>query len=298
MANAERSIEANTELAAGAGAAHNARVIPFGRATDACRRQGGRPPKLGPETLERLRAAVAQGLGIEDAARSAGLGKSTVHKWTQTGKQVLATRSEDPTFSDHEQACRDLVIALRQAEAEYRASLRAMLVTAATNHRKTKTTLRLGHVVVKNEILRDENGEILMVPTYTSEVTVQADVRAIIELHKRGFERALKDRTRESNTSASEDDVDPSAEPSVTRRLAESIHLVRDQMHEDFEDFEAKWDAGSAPALGMTPRAWADAGSDDDGIDYEYAFWEPSLNAEIAPETPETPETQTPEESP
>ncbi|MDP9334398.1 MAG: hypothetical protein M3Q30_14005 [Actinomycetota bacterium] len=253
-------------------------------------RKRGRPTKLTPETQEKLRAGVAAGIPIELTARSVGVGASTVHGWREIGERALATRSEDQVLSDRERACLDLVIVLREAEAEYFAGLQAMLVTAATNHRKTTTTHSYTYKIVRNEILRDEHGEPELVPTYTTAVTEEPDVRAIIALHKHALEQASKTDRYEPRTDPADDARELAGITALEMRLAAGIHVVREQMHEDWDDVVEERVDRRLQAIG-TPPTSAAAASDNDGDDYEYALWESALYAEVTPETPETPPT-------
>jgi regulator of RNase E activity RraB len=103
-------------------------------------------------------------------------------------------------------------------------------VNAATGHRKTRTVLTLTYKIVDNDILRDENGDPVLIPTYVSEVIEEPNVPAAIVLFNHAMQRASRAETPELKASAAEDAPDPSHITAVERRLAASIRVRREEI--------------------------------------------------------------------
>ena len=255
-------------------------------------RRRGRPSKLTRQTQDKIRAGVAAGLPVEVAARSAGIAPSTVYEWRQIGAQALATRSDDRVLSDRERACLEFEILLRQAEAEHLAGLQAMVAKVATNRRKTKTTLSMTYKVVRDDVLRDEHGEPLWIPTYTSEVTDEPDVPALLAMYNHAYARASQSDRSEPRTDPADDARDLAGFSALEMRLADSIRVRREELQEEADDVaEQRVDRRPQAAGVTTPTSTVAASDDDDDYYYAYELCESYLYEDVAPETPETPES-------
>jgi hypothetical protein len=223
--------------------------------------------KLTPQTREKIHAGVVAGLPVEVAARSAGIAPSTVYEWRQIGTQVLATRSDDRVTSDRERACLEFELLLRQAEAEHLADLQARVAKVATNRRRTKTTVSMTYKVVKGDFLRDDRGKPRLIPTYTSEVTDEPDVPALLAMYNRAYSRALQRDHSDPRTDPDDDTRDLAGVTALEMRLADSIRVRREQLHEDADDVEQRVDR-RIQATGVTTPISTIAANDDDGGDY------------------------------
>ena len=148
------------------------------------------------------------------------------------------------------------------------------MLAAATDRQKTRTRISFTYKTFKGEVVRDDAGEYLLIPTITFDFAGEPDVGALTELHKRAFDEASKCSDSETGThSANQAPVDTDG---VTRRLAESIHVHRDQMYEDMEEgFERRLNE-RLKAMGMTVPTSAvghPRSTDDNDDDYMYAAW-------------------------
>lgn len=237
------------------------------------KRRPGRRTKRTPETLEHIRAGVAAGLPMEIAARRAGVGKSTFHDWRNDGELALDKQSKGQVLSDRERGCLDFIIMLRDALAERLAGLHEKLDAEATNHCKTTTTIILSPVIFKGEVLRDDDGEIQLVPTLRKVTTEESDTRALRTLYNKAYELMEKISDTESKTK-SPDSTDGLIGP-VERRLAQSIRVRIDQVDEEREEeFERRLNE-RLKAMGITApsSAAARAGITADNDEYMYAPW-------------------------
>ncbi|HEY5173591.1 MAG TPA: hypothetical protein VIK54_17845, partial [Acidimicrobiia bacterium] len=243
-------------------------------ATKAKKRGPGRRAKLTPETLEHIRAGVAAGLPMEFAARLAGVGKSAFHNWRNDGELALDKQSKGQVLSDRERARLDVVIMLRDAHAERLAILHEKLDAEATNHRKTTTKIVLNPVIYKGHVLRDDNGEILKVPTVSMVTTEEPDTNALAMLYSKAYEHMEKLADIESRTESP--NSTHGLTESVEARLARSIRVRREQLHEDHEDEIDRQVNERLEAMGITAPSSPAARSrdtDDDDEYYEYSPW-------------------------
>lgn len=253
-------------------------------------RKPGRPTKSTADVQATICARYAAGVPIELAARSAGISPSTLYNWKATGERALARESQGLSLTERDRACLDFVVALSEAEAEHLAGLRAGLVAAATSHRKTRTVLTLTYKIVDKDILRDENGDPVWIPTYVSEVIEEPNVPAQIALFNEGMQRASRAETQELKASAAEEVADPTTDLSVERRLAASIRVRREEIDEERDAEVEKRVSQRLHLVGTTTSAPAVVPLTTDDDDYDpYALWAPFLNAYPGPETPDIP---------
>jgi hypothetical protein len=252
-------------------------------------RKRGRPTKLTADVQATICARYAAGDPIELAARSAGISRSALYSWKATGERALARESQGLSLTERDHACLDFVVALSEAEAEHLAGVRALLVNAATSHRKTRTVLTFTYKIVDKDLLRDENGNPILIPTYVSEVIEEPNVPAAIVLFNHAMQRASKADPQEPETSSAEDAPDPSHITALERRLAASIRVRREELEEERDAEVEERVSQRLHLVGTTPSAPAGVPLTDDD-DYDpYAAFSPFLNAYPGPETPDIP---------
>jgi hypothetical protein len=238
------------------------------------KRRTGRRPKLTPEALKNIRAGVVDGLPLEVAATRAGVSKSTFYAGLNDGELALDKQAKGQALSDRERRGLEVKNMLQDALAERLARLQEKRGAEATNHSKTTTKIVWKPLVYKGNVLRDEDGELVMVPTVSIATTEEPDIRLLETLYNQTHSLLAKLADTEPETKTADNKQDLTE--TVEQRLSRSIHVRLDQINEDRDEEVERLVSERLKAYGITaPKsAAAHAYVTDDNDDYyELSPW-------------------------